>query len=74
MFLLFDSIHIQSDENEKIDYRLTARANQLPSASSVILGEKKNGDICFCVDCRKVNHMAKFDTFPCPELKMIWKE
>ena len=37
-----------------------------PWASPVVLVHNKNGDMNFCVDYRKLNHIAKLDEFPLP--------
>ena len=39
-----------------------------PWASSVVLVEKKDSDVSFCVNYCKVNQVAKFDTYPMPRV------
>ena len=42
-----------------------------PWASPVVLVEKKDGEICFCVDYRKLNQMARFDAYPMPRVEEV---
>ena len=35
-----------------------------PWASPIVLVEKKNGNVRFCVDYRKLNLVSKFDAYP----------
>ena len=37
-----------------------------PYASQVVIVHKKTGQICFCVDYRKLNSITIRDTFPLP--------
>jgi hypothetical protein len=37
-----------------------------PRSSPVILVQKKNGDLLFCMDYRKLNDVMKKDCFPLP--------
>ena len=45
-----------------------------PWASLVVLVEKKDGDVRFCVDYRKVNQVAKFDAYPMPRVEDVLEE
>ena len=59
---------------EEIDKMLKLGAIQSsssPWASPVVLVEKKNGDVRFCVDYRKVNQVAKFDAYPIPRVEDV---
>ena len=38
-----------------------------PWASPTVLVEKKDGDVRFCIDYRKLNQVSKFDAYPCQE-------
>ena len=38
-----------------------------PWSSPVVLVTKKNGEICFCVDYRKLNDVTIKDSYPYPE-------
>jgi hypothetical protein len=39
-----------------------------PWSSPVVLVPKKNGDLCFCVDYRKLNDVTRKDCFPLPRI------
>jgi hypothetical protein len=39
-----------------------------PWSSPVVLVRKKNGDLRFCVDYRKLNDVTKKDCFPLPSI------
>ena len=45
-----------------------------PWASPVVLVEKKDGDVCFCVDYRKVNQVSKFDAYPIPRVEDVLED
>ena len=47
------------------------QSSSSPWASPVVLVEKKNGDVRFCVDYRKVNQVAKFDAYPMPRVEDV---
>ena len=47
------------------------QSSSSPWASPVVLVEKKNGDVFFCVDYRKVNQVAKFDAYPMPRVEDV---
>ena len=40
-----------------------------PWASPIVLVPKKDDQLRFCVDCRKLNSVAKKDQYPPPALK-----
>ena len=42
-----------------------------PWASPIVLVEKKDGDIRFCVDYRKLNEVSKFDAYPMPRVEEV---
>ena len=42
-----------------------------PWASPVVLVEKKDGDVRFCVDYRKLNQVARFDAYPMPRVEEV---
>jgi hypothetical protein len=43
-----------------------------PWLSPVILVRKKNGELCFCMDYRKLNSVTKKDCFHYPGLVTLW--
>ena len=40
----------------------------------MVLVEKKDGSVCFCVDYRKINQVAKFGAYPVPSVKDVLEE
>ncbi len=40
-------------------------------ASPVVLADKKDGGVRFCVDYRKVNQVSKFDAYPMPRVEEV---
>ena len=42
-----------------------------PWASPIVLVEKKDGDIRFCIDYRKLNVVSKFDAYPMPRIDEV---
>ena len=44
-----------------------------PWASPIVLVEKKDGGIRFCVDYRKLNQVAKFDAYPMPRIEEMFE-
>ena len=42
-----------------------------PRASPVVLFEKKDGEVRFCVDYRKLNQVARFDVYPMPRVEEV---
>ena len=47
------------------------RPSTSPWASPIVLVDKKDGTIRFCVDYRKVNQVAKFDAYPMPRVEEV---
>ena len=43
-------------------------ASESPWASPIVLVQKKNGEMRFCVDYRKLNRITKLDEFPLPRI------
>ncbi|KAI9554949.1 hypothetical protein GHT06_020230 [Daphnia sinensis] len=57
--------------DDKVQEMLEAdviRYSHSPWASPVVLVEKKNGEVRFCVDYRKLNSITKKDSFPMPRI------
>ena len=44
-----------------------------PWASPIVLVEKKDGGVRFCVDFRKLNQVAKFDAYPMPRIEEVFE-
>ena len=42
-----------------------------PWASPIVLVEKKDGTVRFCVDYRKVNSVTKLDAYPMPRIEEV---
>ena len=57
---------------QELDRMLKAkviRPSTSPWASPIVLVNKKDGDIRFCVDYRKLNQLARFDAYPMPRIE-----
>ena len=42
-------------------------------ASPIVLVEKKDGGLGFCVDFRKLNQVTRFDAYPMPLVEEVFK-
>ena len=49
------------------------RPSTSPWASPIVLVEKKDGGIRFCVDFRKLNQVARFDAYPMPLVEEVFE-
>ena len=49
------------------------RPSTSPWASSIVLVEKKDGGVRFCVDFRKLNQVARFDAYPMPLVEEVFE-
>ena len=50
------------------------RPSTSPWASPIVLVEKKDGGVRFCVDYRKLNQVAKFDAYPMPRIEEMFEK
>ena len=65
-------IQLQSDVKKCFDAWLKAgiiRPSKSPYASQVVIVRKKTGEICLCVDFRKLNAISITDSFPLPHIE-----
>ena len=49
------------------------RPSTSPWASPIVLVPKKDGEVRFCVDYRKVNQVAKIDSYPMPRVEEVFE-
>ena len=62
---------LRSRTNELVQEMLDQGVIQLsksPWASPVVLVEKKDGSVRFCINCRRLNAVAKMEVFPLPQI------
>ena len=60
-------------ELEEMEAAGVIRPSTSPWASPIVLVEKKDGGIRFCVDYRKLNQIAKFDAYPMPRIEEMFE-
>jgi hypothetical protein len=61
----------QAEVNKKLydmQHRRVIEESDCPWSSHVILVRKKNGELCFCMDYRKLNDVKKKDCLPLPRI------
>ena len=63
--------HIIKKHVQKMAERKVIRRSTSPWASPVILADKKNGKIRFCVDYRKLNNVTIKNAYPLPRMDNI---
>ena len=59
---------------QELDRMLKAKVinpSTSPWASPIVLVNKKDGDVRFCVDYRKLNRLARFDAYPMPRIEEL---
>ena len=49
------------------------RPSSSPWCNAVVLVQKKDGGLCFCIDFRKLNVRTKKDSYPSPASKKCWE-
>ena len=62
---------------EELDHMLqngVIQPSTSPWASPIVLVQKKDGGVRFCVDYRKLNAVAKFDAYPMPRVEEIFEQ
>ena len=65
-------VQLQSEVRKCLDNWLKQgiiRPSKSPYASQVVIVHKKNGEICLCVDFRKLNAISIHDSFPLPHVE-----
>ena len=61
---------------KELDEMLTSgviRPSTSPWASPIVLVEKKDGGLRFCVDFRKLNQVARFNAYPMPLIEEVFE-
>ena len=61
----------QLQKNNKLALRKVIRSSKLPWASPILLADKKNRKIRFCIDFRALNKVTKKDSYPLPKMDEI---
>ena len=61
------------EEVEKMLTDRVIRPSTSPWASPIVLVQKKDGGVRFCVDFRKLNQVAKFDAYPMPRMEEVFE-
>jgi transposase InsO family protein len=56
---------------EKMHNRRVIRPSTSPWAAPILLADKKNGNVRFCVDYRQLNSVTKKDMYPLPRMDEI---
>ena len=59
---------VKKELNRMLEARVI-KPSTSPWASPITLVPKKDGDVRFCVDHRKLNWLARFDVYPMPRIK-----
>ena len=59
---------VVEDEVQKMLEAKVVYPSCSPWASPIVLVEKKDGTVRFCVDYRKLNSVTKFDAYPMPRI------
>ena len=65
-------IHLQSEVRKCLDNWLKQgiiRSSKSPYASQVVIVHKKTGEVCLCIDFRKLNAISIQDLFPLPHIE-----
>ena len=63
---------IQAELEKMLDAKVI-RPSSSPWASPIVLVNKKDGGIRFCVDFRKLNSVAVFDAYPMPQVEELFE-
>lgn len=56
----------QSPQQTPIALRAKVEPSSSPCASAIVLVQKRDGGLRFCVDYRRINSLTKLDEFPLP--------
>ena len=60
------------EEVQKMLADRVIRLSTSPWASPIVLAQKKNGGVCFYVNFRKLNQVAKSDAYPMPHMEEMF--
>ena len=55
----------------KAEIQKMLEAKIIRPSTTIVLVEKKDGTVWFCVDYRKLNQLAKFDAYPMPRIEEV---
>jgi hypothetical protein len=56
---------------DNMQHHRVIKESDTPWSSPIILIRKKNGELCFCMDYRKLNDVTKKDCFPLTRLMTL---
>ena len=62
---------VVKQELDKMLAQGIVQPSRSPWASPIVLFEKKDGNVRFCVDYRKLNQVSKFDAYPMPRVDEV---
>lgn len=69
--VLYSKREVLQEEIQKILDQGVIRPSSSPWAAPIVLVNKKDGGVRFCIDFRKLNSVATFDSYPMPRIEMF---